>query len=151
METKRGHVQLRSKVKHCFNICVYQTTLFYLYERSSSCFRIGADDVRGHLSVSRGLPVKEADFVVVLVQLVRGARARREDARGSGDAASSWRSALMVFSSPRAQKEACAHERRGRQLTSLYARGSTRSAPVEPLAEGQLTLCASCDFIYNMI
>lgn len=33
----------------------------YLYERSSSFFKISADDVRGHLSVSRGLPVKEPE------------------------------------------------------------------------------------------
>lgn len=42
-------------------IFAYIKQHFYLYERSSSCFKIRADDVRGHLSVARGLPVEEPE------------------------------------------------------------------------------------------
>lgn len=62
-------------------------------------------------------------------------------------------SAVVVFSSPRAPKEACAHERRGRQLTRLHAltaRGSPGCARLEPL-ERRLTPCASCALLLEIL
>lgn len=56
---------------------------FYLFERSSSCFKIRADDVRGHLSVSRGRPVREPERTSSWFRSSRAVGAQRATQRNA--------------------------------------------------------------------